>query len=282
MEELNVKRLEKALSLKRNIVGVHFLAYKMEYDESPVAPSEKRGSFCSFVNRASRGEHFKINAQHFTCQGGASSIGVTEETEDRRTGRLYQHCGLYSSHAIARLVNSSMNHIPHKIYGVEIGPLSAVESADVVIIIATAKQCMRLIQGYTYEYGPATHLSTVGNQAACSDLCAKPFVNNDLNISFMCCGMRMCTQADDGEMGVGLPIQMFSKVTNGVLQTLNLTEQNKYILSLSAELEDPDELGIELRLDEGYGKNAQKYEDEARKMAEAEEAYFAGLESSSN
>lgn len=92
----------------------------------------------------------------------------------------------------------------------------------------------------------------------------------------------MCTQADDGEMGVGLPIQMFNKVTNGVLQTLNLTEQNKYIRSLSAELEDPDELGIELRLDEGYGKNAQKYEDEARKMAEAEEAYFAGLESSSN
>lgn len=270
MEENNAKLLKTALQLDREVVGVHFLPYRAEYENSSLVESEKKGSFCSFVNRATRGEAIKVNGKHFTCQGGASSVGVAEEPDYRKDGRLYEHCGLYRSHAAARLVTESMCHIPHKIYGLEIGPADQLEDIDIVIVIATAKQMMRLIQGYTFEYGPARNLSTVGNQAACSDLCAKPFMNNDLNLTLMCCGMRISTQAEDGEMGAGFPIQMLSKIVNGVIQTLNLTEPNSYKENLKSKLKNPSELGIEIRLNDNYGLHARNYEKAALEMALAE------------
>lgn len=271
MENKNVEYMGKALGLERRIVGVNFLAYRTEYDECPAKESERKGTFCSFVNRASHGEVLKVCGKHFACQGGALAIGVKDEPERTRSGRIYEHCGLYGSHAIARSVNEGMTHIEHKIYGVMVGPLGEIEDADVVIILGTAKQMMRIVQGYTYEYGVAEHLSTVGNQAMCSDLCAKPFMNNDINFSFMCCGARINTRCSDGEMGASMPVQMFKHVVNGVLQTLNLTEPNSVKEEILSRLSDPMELGVEIRMNDSYGKNAGQYQKRAMEM-EADEA----------
>lgn len=271
MEDIRVKRLVKALGLERHIVGIEFLAYRQEFEESKAEALKEKRTFCGFVNKASRGESLKVTGENFSCLGGAQSIGVLVEPETTKSGRLYEHCGLYSSHAVARSVNEGMQHIKHKVYGVKASPLEETEDADVVIILGNAKQMMRIIQGYSYEYGVAHHLTTVGNQAMCSDLCAKPFMNNDINFSLMCCGARASTQCTDGEMGVGMPIQIFRRVVDGVLATLNLTETNNVKKEILERLDSPDELGFEITMNTSYGKNAGEYREKALKM-EKEEA----------
>lgn len=270
MEQELVRRLALGLNLQRHIIGVNFLAYQEEFERCPGTVPPLKHSICGFANLAMDGEAIKFSDARVSCNGGALAVGLREEPERTKSGRIYEHCGLYGSHAVARAVNESMTHIPHRSYGVAMAPLEVMEDADVVIILCTAKQAMRIMQGYSYCYGCARHLSTVGNQAMCSDLCAKPFMNNDLNISFMCCGARMNTRCSDGEMAVSMPIQMFSPVAGGVLATLNVTETVQYKKELLERLDSPDALGFPIEMGAHYGKNAAAYQKECLRMEAAE------------
>lgn len=262
MNKYNINRLKKALLLERNIVGVKFIAYKEEwYAYDAKSLDDKKTTFCSIVRYGLEGEVVKANSNNFRCRGGAQSLGIIDKPEAIKSGRVYKACGLYKSHSIARQVLEGMTHIGHKIYGVVVGPLEKIEEADTVIILGNAKQMMRIIQGYTYEYGVCKNLSTVGNQAMCSDLVSKPFRNNDLNLSLLCCGARIFSHADDGEMGVGFPIQMFNPIANGVLETLNVTESPKSKKKILENISGPEELDIDIDMETSYGKNAAAYEE---------------------
>ena len=100
----------------------------------------------------------------------------------------------------------------------------------------------------------------------CSDLCAKPFMNNDLNISFMCCGDRLNTKCSDGEMAAGMPIQMFPRVAEGILATLNITEPPQFKKALLERLDTPEELGFAIDMGAHYGKNAAAYQQACLRM----------------
>ena len=273
MENENVFKLRRALRLERRVVGVHFLAYRQEYDTSLHEPMQGKRSFCGMVHLASNGEKIKVNGKNFACLGGAQSLGILDEPEATMSGRLYRECGLYGSHAIARQVNDSMQHIKHKIYGVEVGPLEEMEKADTVIILGSARQMMRIMQGYSNKFGVARHLSTVGNQAMCSDLVAKPFSNNDINLSLMCVGAHGNTRCSDGEMGIGFPIQYMHPLTDGVLLTLNLVEYNEEKKRILEGLDDPMGLGMPIEMNVSYGQNAARYREYCNEMEMKEGEY---------
>ena len=59
------------------------------------------------------------------------------------------------------------------------------------------------------------------------NLTAGPFEKNDMNFSVLCAGTRkMCSWGDD-EIGVGLPIQQFEPLTDGIIQTMNYIDYPK-------------------------------------------------------
>jgi hypothetical protein len=103
---------------------------------------------------------------------------------------------------------------------------------------------MRVMQGYAYKMGNPRHLCSVGNQAVCSDLIAKPFTHHDINISFMCKGARMHTRCDDGEMAAAIPAGLFGALAEGILRTLNPVLDTKQKEDVLSRLETPDELGF--------------------------------------
>ena len=269
MENTNVSHLIKALGLKRQIVGVRFLAYKKEMESSAGKYLSSR-TFCGLVYTATQGQIVKADQENLSCRSAAYALGIVSEPEFAYSGRMYGHSGLYASQSIAREVNDAMKHIPHKICGVEVGPLDKMKNADLIIIICNCKQAMRLMQGYAYGHGPAENLGSIGNQAMCSDLAAKPFMNHDINISLMCCGTRAAARCEEGEMGVSMPIDMFDSVVNGVIQTLNLTENNKAKKEILARLDNPDELGISVIMNYSYGTTTESYIRYCKKR-EAEE-----------
>lgn len=104
--------------------------------------------------------------------------------------------------------------------------LKNLKPSDIVIIIDTPYTIMRIVQGYTYNYGVAKNIRFAGNQGVCSELTARPYEENDINISLLCSNTRFSCKWEDGEMGVGMPYKIFLNVIQGVLQTLNPTEHD--------------------------------------------------------
>ena len=98
-----------------------------------------------------------------------------------------------------------------------------------------------------------------GNQGVCADLTAGPFEKNDLNFSVLCAGTRrMCAWGDD-EIGVGLPIQQFEPLTEGIIQTMNYIDYPNQKDAIRARLVSPDELGVTVDDNLHYGKLGKEY-----------------------
>lgn len=255
MKEKEIKKLELALELKREVVGVKFVFIKEEYDDCPVTEMEKRNTFCGAVAVAMQGEVLKAKVDCFTCQGGPEMLGMKKVSNYVKSGKQFSTFRLYEDMAVAREVQNDLCFVDQKIYGIIVGPLKKMEDADVAMFVCSAWQGMRVIQGYTYHYGMAKNIGMIGNQGICSDLVARPYMKNDLNISVMCLGARMHTKAEDGELGIGMPIRMLWPVIEGVVNTINpaMEDGRKKELLERIGQEDADKLGIKVEFGKMYG-----------------------------
>ena len=260
MDNLQITRVSKALGLENKILGLRFLVLEKEYKDS--SAKEKDGlSLCSLVKLACQGESVKCNASTLGCDDAAYAMGLKEVPEYVYSGRKEYEDRKYLSKSIAFQVQNEKKYIPQKIYGAIISPLEEIENPDLVIVIATAKDMMRLTQGYSRYYGVNKNLLSIGVQGICSELVSKPFMNNDLNVSLLsnCC--RKLTDFSAGCMGASFPIHLAENIFKGILETVNLTENNIPKKKILERLDSPDELGFEIVMNYDYAIQASKYEE---------------------
>lgn len=260
MDNLQITRVSKALGLENKILGLRFLVLEKEYNDS-LAEEHKGLSLCSLVKLACDGNSVKCNASTIGCDDAAYAIGLKEVPEYVYSGRKEYEDRKYLSKSIAFQVQNEKKYIPQKIYGAIISPLEEIENPDLVIVIATAKDMMRLTQGYSRYYGVNKNLLSIGVQGICSELVSKPFMNNDLSISLLspCC--RKITRLSKGYMGAAFPVNMVENIFKGVLETVNLTENNIPKKKILERLDSPDELGFEIVMNYDYAIQASKYQE---------------------
>ena len=178
------------------------------------------------------------------------------------SGQRYYSLKLYESRAVAKLYRDP-SRIKQKITDRKPALWRELEDADVAMPMqVNAYQLMRVVQGvYTYKWGEfQRNLHMAGNQGVCADLTAGPFERkNDMNFSVLCAGTRkMCSWGDD-EIGVGLPIQQFEPLTEGVIQTMNYIDYPKQKEEIRASLNEPEELGVIVDDNLHYGKLGKEY-----------------------
>ena len=260
MDNLQITRVSKALGLENKILGLRFLVLEKEYNDS-LAEEDEGLSLCSLVKLACRGKSVKCNASTIGCDDAAYAMGLKEVPEYVYSGRKEYEDRKYLSKSIAFQVQNEKKYIPQKIYGAIISPLEEIENPDLVIVIATAKDMMRLTQGYSRYYGVNKNLLSIGVQGICSELVSKPFMNNDLNVSLLsnCC--RKLTDFSAGCMGASFPIHLAENIFRGILETVNLTENNIPKKKILERLDSPDELGFEIVMNYDYAIQASKYEE---------------------
>lgn len=260
MDNLQITRVSKALGLENKILGLRFLVLEKEYNDS-LAEEHEGLSLCSLVKLACRGKSVKCNASTIGCDDAAYAMGLKEVPEYVYSGRKEYEDRKYLSKSIAFQVQNEKKYIPQKIYGAIISPLEEIENPDIVIVIATAKDMMRLTQGYSRYYGVNKNLLSIGVQGICSELVSKPFMNNDLNVSLLsnCC--RKLTDFSAGCMGASFPIHLAENIFRGILETVNLTENNIPKKKILERLDSPDELGFEIVMNYDYAIQASKYEE---------------------
>lgn len=268
MDSYNVNRVTKALGLTRKIIGVRFIPFQQEYEALDLPTTKTKVTFCYMTKKAMIGNTFKVMAKQFRCTYGAYAVGIRQPDIHVTSGRNFYASGLYESKAVAQNAIKSMNYLAQEIYGLVLGPLEEMEQADVVIMMGNAEQSMRIFQGYSYKFGAPRHICSIGNQAMCSDLVAKPFYHNDINLSLLCKGARMHTHANAGELGVGMPIQMFPAVADGIIMTLNPVEHKAAKEQIIRRLKESanKELGVEIDFTADYGDALDRYEAYTAKL----------------
>lgn len=268
MNELQLKRVNKALGLKRQIVGFRFLVFQEDYTISKGQESTDL-SLCQLIEEASKGNYVKAKGSESVCSSGLYAVGMKEVPEVVSTGRLDYENGNFESLSISRKVYENKQFIPQKIYGIECAPLEIMETADIVVFIGTSKDIMRIMQGYVRYYGIARNVIAIGQCGICSELISKPFMNNDLNVSLLSpCSRKKCNYSM-GEMGIAMPLHMVENTLSGILETVNLTENNKPKQDILKRLNYPTELGFEIRMNYDYAIQSmeyQKYCEECRKQ----------------
>lgn len=262
METINL--IKKALGLEREVIAFKFIPYKEEFDSSNSLIINS--SFAEAVDKASLGNTYKMNFDTLTNDYDAYLLGLKQPPWEVLCGYDDYKLGKYSSYSIANSVAKARKYPNHLMYGAEIGPIDSIESPDLIIFICDAKTVMRIIQGYTRYYGVAKNLSTTATDGLVVDLISKVLSNNDINYSLFNKQDREDGNYLPGEMGVSIPANMLDSVIRGVLETVNLTENNKPKREILKRLDNPTELGFEIIMNYDYAIKASEYVDYCDKL----------------
>jgi len=220
-----IEKLHISLGLDKSFVGIKFLHTKQEYENSMIEQSKSKLSYCMMVKIASSGKAVKVRAENFKCKSSARVLGIIESSSHVDSGQEYYSYNMYRSLETAKKVHDEVAYLNKKLYGLIAQPLEEFKTEpDIVIMISSPYNAMRIIQGYTYAYSMAKNIRFGGNQGLCSELTARPYETDDLNVSLLCSNTRFSCKWKDGELGVAMPYNKFVQVAGGVLATMNAAE----------------------------------------------------------
>lgn len=239
------------LDLKRQPVGVRFI-----FDEEDFVKSNSNSKigtipYCTAVRNAMGGECLKLNLNNFACMASAYALGLDRAPNEFISGCRNCSIGAYRDLTISRQISKNMVFCEHKAYGVEIKPLNEFKNIDpnIILLVMNPYSLMRVVQGYSYNNGHLKNLHMGGMNAICQELTSYVHETNSINISLLCSGTRAVSQWDDSELGVGIPYNKMESIIDGILNTLNIMDNNKHkqtILRKLSNIEGSYELDIKL------------------------------------
>ena len=242
-----------ALKLEHRIVGMKFLFTQEEFDAADAPKLESRMSYCTMVIHAGRGESMKADINNFGCFGGARALGIVDDDPYYLDGRFFEPRGLYQDLATAREVTSHMHRCSHRVKGIMVRPVEEFTTApDVVLIVSNPRNIMRLIQGYTYQFGTTKGFKMVGNQAICAEATAHPYLENDMNISCLCNGPRTAGMKEY-EMAMGIVFNKFERLIHGLCMTITAIEHNPRKEEIIRDFAEHGITDIPVHMSRNYG-----------------------------
>jgi uncharacterized protein (DUF169 family) len=87
---------------------------------------------------------------------------------------------------------------------------------DVVILSVRPVELIRLIQAHQYLTGEPTEAVMGALRVVCSDLIARPYVTQRINVASFCLGARLIAKFEAERMGLGLPFRIFEEIAEGM------------------------------------------------------------------
>ena len=221
-EQLEI--LKETIGLKTEPVAITFLFTEEEYNAYPIEETKNAMTYCLMIKQAAINKRgLKSRLEHHKCDGATTALALEESTEKIESGREYFSYHLYSSVSVARRMRSGIKSLHREgfsVYGVAIVPLKdCVRTPDVIIMVTNPLQTMRLIQGCEYETGRKPSIDMGAMQALCSELTVSPYMTGEMNVSVMCPSTRMLCKWSENDMAVGIPYELFERITDGVEAT---------------------------------------------------------------
>ncbi|MDR3589356.1 MAG: DUF169 domain-containing protein [Negativicutes bacterium] len=221
--------LDLLLDLRRKPVGIKFLLTEADYALSQTAISPAGMPYCTAVKWAGQGRSYKMDVSHCGCFAASRALGMAAVTEDAVSGSRHAKLGVYENLGVSRSVAREMVYCVHKCSGVEIMPLEQYVNSkpDVVILVTTPYNAMRILQGYAYHSGQLSSIKMAGMCAICQECTSYPYERNLPNVSMLCSGTRCVAQWSKDELGIGIPYHYMGQILDGLRKTVNPMEPNK-------------------------------------------------------
>ena len=248
-----MEKINCALRLKRQVAGVRFLFDEEAFDSANAPALTARMPYCVMVKRAMGGHSIKAVLDNFGCRASARALGIIPPDELFSSGRHYNNLELYQDLAVSKNIQQNMTLCRHQAYGIMVKPLASFSSPpDVVLVVVSPFQAMRIIQAFTYHFGYHTDFRMAGNQALCSECTAHPFENNTINVSMLCAGTRFMAGWGDDELAVGFPFNKFEPIVAGLYATLNPVEPDKKKKVIEARFAEYPQAAIDIQYKQNY------------------------------
>lgn len=267
----DIKKTYAIINTKRRIVGVKLLVTEEEYNSCSIKPLTNPLSYCVAVKSASLGHRVKLNAKTSGCVGSSRVLGLTKPSPTYLDGTDSLNLGLYRDKELAKECAEQISMLGRETYGVALQPIEYFTeeiTPDLIIIISNPRECMRILQGYSYHFGVTKNISMSGNQGICSELTAYPLINNTINVSFLCSGTRYLADWEDNEVAAGIPFEIFSRVIDGVYKTINPIEMDERKGSIESKLQKANIKGLSIEYGKTYYTELEKAKRERRKNEE--------------
>ena len=258
-------QLKALLDYPYYVAAIRLVKTKEEYDKIDIQEPQAPINYCQMVKASLKGHSLKANqAKHFRCLGGPSTIGILPYPNENKTGENLSEKGMYRDLMIAHNISQNMAYCPHWAHGVVVQPLSSCcEPPHVVIMVINPYTAMRIIQGYSYEYGTNPFFQMTGNQAFCSECTAYPIKHGRINISMLCSGTRNRVKWHENEMAVGIPFVQLEIIINGIYSTVNPMEVDDNKQIIQQKLNDLGENTTWIRFGWNYWSDLQQQQQKA-------------------
>lgn len=223
----SVNLIESYLELDRKPVGIKFFFDKDEFENFEIPQRNRKLAYCNSVQLASRGQAMKLTKENQGCPNGSFALHFTPVPDPIASGKGRFNKGIYKDIEISKSINDQMLFLKEEPVGIVLMPLENYkEDPDLVIMVGSSYNIMRLIQGHGYSNGYTNNLRTVGLQAVCQDLTTYPYNTQDINISLLCPGTRLVADWQVDEIGMGIPFAKWYEIVEGVIETTNPFERD--------------------------------------------------------
>jgi uncharacterized protein (DUF169 family)/ArsR family metal-binding transcriptional regulator len=213
------QKMVEYLELSTSPVAVKLISKGVEIP-SGIKKVDEVMTHCQFVDRVRRtGEEFYTLAEDQMCKIGSGTLGLNEIRPEVPSGEFYyKEFKLFSTQGAARRTVEKIPILPpNSTEAVMYSPLETTSFVpDVVVFICNPKQIMILTQAYMYKTGGRLETSFVGMQSLCSEGIVQVYKEGKMGVAVCCIGSRSNTKIEDGEMVMGIPIELLADVVSGL------------------------------------------------------------------
>jgi len=206
--------LTKYLGINGSPVAFRFATKKEDIPEGMVE-IDRTIRHCMMVSLArTEKKAFYATVSKHECNGGAWSLGLKELTPTLKTGEFYFKLGKFASTSACKRTIDKVPHIATgETYATMYAPLESTPFIpQIVIIITNPRGMLKLAQSTLFTLGGRIYPEFAGIQSVCTDACALPFMSGKPNFSLGCDGSRKFSGIQDGEMVMGMPVEMLPEV----------------------------------------------------------------------
>lgn len=233
------RRLVDLLRLQRVPVGVKLLRSVAEYEAWPATEPTVATSYCGLVRQAMSGEVRKVNVSHLSCETAAHILGIEQVPAYDEHVESYASFGLYEDETIA---GTALDTVPtlDGVYGFGLGPLDSFTfvDPDLVLMIASPYQAMRIAQGYGYLNGTGASASALGMHGMCAETTAATIESGEIRLSLLCSGARHIARIAEDELSVSMPHALLDDTVRGLTATLGRFEPDERKLEMVIDSSD--------------------------------------------
>jgi uncharacterized protein (DUF169 family) len=99
---------------------------------------------------------------------------------------------------------------------------------DIILLSVRPVELTKIIQGYQYITGKSVNAVMNALRVVDSDLIARPYLTQEINVSSYCLGARMVARFQGDRLGIGIPFNKFELLVEGMEESKSGYPFHKY------------------------------------------------------